>query len=131
MPQSFCSACGHPFGVGSEYCEACGAAVKHGSVVTHETVPVGNQPAPGLLLGIGNFFASQAYLSLITLLVFSGLLVALAAVGLGYLRMQGRTGDVVGQAIKRLFCITDLRNGVAQNANFFNHRPFTAKGANR
>ena len=101
MPQSFCSACGHPFGVDSEFCEACGAAVEHGSVVTHETVPAGNQPAPGLLLGIGHFFASQPYLSLITLLVFSGLLVALAPVGLGYLRTQGRAGDVVGQATTR------------------------------
>lgn len=116
MPQSFCSACGHPFGVGSEYCEACGAAVKHGSVVTHETVPVGNQPAPGLLLGIGHFFASQAYLSLITLLVFSGLLVALAPVGLGYLRMQGRTGDVVGQATTRSLGTGDLG---ARNVNTF------------
>ena len=108
MPQSFCSACGHPFGVGSKFCEACGAALEHGSAVRPATVPADNHPAPGLLLDVGHFFASQAYLSLITLLVFSGLLVALAPVGLGYLRTQGRTGDVVGQATTRSLGARDV-----------------------
>jgi len=77
-------------GSGGGFCEDCGAAV----------APT-TQPSPQALLGLGHFFASQAYLSLITLLVFSGLLIALAPVGLGYLRMQVQAKDVVGQASTR------------------------------
>lgn len=51
-----------------------------------------NTPAdkPRLL---GSFFSSQAMLCLVTLMVFLGLLIALAPVGLGYLRHEGATGQ--------------------------------------
>ncbi|MFL9923703.1 hypothetical protein PQR62_05495 [Herbaspirillum lusitanum] len=42
---------------------------------------------------LGRFFSSQAMLCLITLMVFLGLLIALAPVGLGYLHQDSKAGQ--------------------------------------
>ncbi len=99
MSQTFCKACGGLLGEDAGFCELCGAAVVPYDVNTSSTVPCGTQSSVNPLQGIGCFFASQAYLSLVTLLVFCGLLIALAPVGLGYLRMQAR--QTVGQTVSR------------------------------
>ena len=82
MKSSFCTACGHSLAAAARFCDTCGQAVS----APPQTLPVAAPPARAAILG--NFFASHASLSLVTLLVFSGLLIATLPVGWAYAQMQ-------------------------------------------
>ncbi len=92
MNSSFCTSCGHNITNGAHFCDICGQPVN--ASVSTPTPPIA-PPAfkPGV---IGSFFASHANLSLVTLLVFSGLLIATLPVGWAYAQMQwqNRAGNL-------------------------------------
>jgi hypothetical protein len=83
MKAFYCTACGHGLVFGSRDRESCPASAEEGGAPTQAS-PAG----PSKLARLSAFFASQASLSLITLLVFLGLGVALAPAGWSYARMQ-------------------------------------------
>ena len=86
MSVLFCRACSHQLAQDSRFCGACGvlAIVDSPMNITEmQQRPLGR---------ISKFFAAQATLSLFTLLVFSGLVVALAPAGWRYANMQIKPG---------------------------------------
>lgn len=90
MPNNFifCRSCGHRIAHDSQFCGECGT-----QVATDPSIKL-----PALLSSqtsrLSKFFASHASLSLVTLLVFSGLLIATLPVGWAYAQMhwQNRSG---------------------------------------
>ena len=82
MSISFCTVCGQHMTSNALFCEACGAQAVAGLPV------MTRKESPALSGGISTFFASQATLCLFTLLVFSGLVVALAPAGWRYASLQ-------------------------------------------
>ncbi len=82
MNLSPCTACGHSVSENSTYCEQCGASIaKNSPKLLHQTTK-------SLIGWVTTFFASQATLCLFTLLVFLGLVVALAPAGWRYANLQ-------------------------------------------
>ena len=82
MNSLFCKRCGHTLLADALFCEQCGTPTATDFPVmarTESTVLSG---------GVTSFFASQATLCLFTLLVFSGLVVALAPAGWRYASLQ-------------------------------------------
>ena len=77
-----CERCGHTLLADAIFCEQCGTPTAAGLSATAKNEP------PILSGGITSFFASQATLCLFTLLVFSGLVVALAPAGWRYASLQ-------------------------------------------
>ena len=77
-----CKRCGHTLLADAIFCEQCGTP-------TATELPAMARDEPAILSGgITRFFASQATLCLFTLLVFSGLVVALAPAGWRYASLQ-------------------------------------------
>lgn len=88
MSFAFCKACGHTVPPSGTYCDQCGASIAHNSLTSpHRT----SKPLAG---GVSNFFASQATLCLFTLLVFLGLVVALAPAGWRYASLQLKSSPI-------------------------------------
>ena len=87
MSVLFCSACGHQLVPDSRFCGACGIPA---TVDLPMNIAEMQQPRLGRM---SKFFASQATLCLFTLLVFSGLVVALAPAGWRYANMQVKPGN--------------------------------------
>lgn len=87
MNTLFCRACGHSIGSGSRFCGACGMQA---AVELPINIAGMQQPRLGRM---STFFASQATLCLFTLLVFLGLVVALAPAGWRYANLQLRPGN--------------------------------------
>lgn len=82
----FCKSCGHRLPADSPFCEECG-------VSTGTELPMSLRK--GLLPQVSRittFFASQATLCLFTLLVFLGLVIALAPAGWRYASLQLKPG---------------------------------------
>lgn len=105
MTQSFCSACGSQLSIGGGFCEQCGAPT-----ATATNSPLGSSmQLPGQISSMTRFFASQAMLCLFTLLVFLGLVVALAPAGWRYASLQLWSGTGNNAAI------TDSRSVGAGN----------------
>ena len=86
MAFPICKSCGNLITLNSEFCEECGAAV---STESSSLLRGGSQPQIGR---VTTFFASQAALCLFTLLVFLGLVVALAPAGWRYASLQLKPG---------------------------------------
>ena len=85
MSPLICRYCGLSMATGSLFCVECGKA---------QTAPHAQRLKTldhGVVGGICTFFASQATLCLFTLLVFSGLVVALAPAGWRYANLQLRS----------------------------------------
>lgn len=87
MRAFFCTACDAGLVFGRRSCPECGARVGPGQAAA---LPVRKGWFP--LSGLGAFLASQAGLSLATLMVFLGLAIALAPVGWTYAHMQAQPG---------------------------------------
>ena len=98
MSISFCTDCGQQKIPNCSFCKACGATSNRNTdtgahAEAHVDVPA-DLPAnsqkytPWRTTGMGGFFASQATLCLFTLLVFLGLVVALAPAGWRYASLQ-------------------------------------------
>lgn len=87
MSFSFCTSCGHRLAPGSSICEECKTAVGAGFPIVFQK----DLPSPGGRLAA--FFASQATLCLFTLMVFLGLVVALAPAGWRYASVQLKSGS--------------------------------------
>lgn len=88
MNVSFCTSCGHSLPDSGQFCGVCGKSV---SAAAAGPIPAPSLPvaaAPTKAAALGHFFASHANLSLVTLLVFSGLLIATLPVGWAYVQMQ-------------------------------------------
>lgn len=84
----FCSACGHQSTADVLFCDVCGHAFNGKLAIA----PSNTQLRGATVLG--SFFASQATLCLVTLLIFLGLVVALAPAGWRYaiLQLKSRSG---------------------------------------
>lgn len=95
MSYLYCKSCGHRMGPSSSFCEKCGVAIAAAEAVAVPAVLSAalktNLPRQGNRLT--TFFASQAALCLFTLLVFSGLVVALAPAGWRYASLQLKSGS--------------------------------------
>lgn len=78
----FCKSCGQSMASSSSFCEQCGtpAGLDLPASLSLQTPPRASR--------ISSFFASQAMLCLFTLLVFSGLVIALAPAGWRYASLQ-------------------------------------------
>ena len=87
MSTLFCRACGHNMGANGRFCGACGVQA---AVELPMDIAELQQPRLGRMSA---FFASQATLCLFTLLVFLGLVVALAPAGWRYANLQLRPGN--------------------------------------
>jgi hypothetical protein len=89
MSSAFCTVCGHRMTSDSPFCEECGIPVSAKSAAKLCS------PPPTQVIRFSTFFASQATLCLFTLLVFLGLVVALAPAGWRYasLQLQSRIGQ--------------------------------------
>lgn len=87
MSPSLCKTCGYKMTSGSLFCEQCGTPEATDAPVA---LPGRTTSLSG---GVTNFFASQATLCLFTLLVFSGLVVALAPAGWRYASLQLRSNS--------------------------------------
>ena len=83
----FCSACGCQVEPSSRFCTGCSAK---STVDSTTNLPVVWQPHLGRM---SKFFASQATLCLFTLLVFLGLVIALAPAGWLYANLQRQPSD--------------------------------------
>lgn len=85
----FCTVCGHRMTSDSPFCEECGTPVSAKSAAKLCI------PPPTQVSRLSTFFASQATLCLFTLLIFLGLVVALAPAGWRYagLQIQSRIGQ--------------------------------------
>lgn len=82
----FCSACGCRSATDALFCDVCGHAFNgKPSITPSNTNPFG-------ATALGSFFASQATLCLVTLLIFLGLVVALAPAGWRYASLQLKPG---------------------------------------
>lgn len=87
MSTLFCRACGHSNHADGRFCGACG-------VQAAAELPINNtETRQPRLAWMSTFFASQATLCLFTLLVFLGLVVALAPAGWHYANLQLRPGN--------------------------------------
>ena len=82
MSISFCTVCSHRMTSDSPFCEECGTPVSAKSAAKLGILP------PIQVSRFSTFFASQATLCLFTLLVFLGLVVALAPAGWRYASLQ-------------------------------------------
>lgn len=82
MNFSYCRSCGHRLAPGSPICKDCGTPAG-----AELQTPL-REDSPSRATRLTTFFASQAALCLFTLLVFSGLVIALAPAGWRYVSLQ-------------------------------------------
>ena len=112
----FCKRCGHTFLADALFCEQCGT-------ITATDLPVmARTESTGLSGGVTSFFASQATLCLFTLLVFLGLVVALAPAGWRYasLQLKSNSGQAAASSNTRSLGASDMPARCNQIVVIFN-----------